>query len=76
MVMMRGLCIIYLSSSEGCESISLQSLIPSVIVKGVEETRKVVTQAQQQLTQDRKCSKCNAKLGPDDRFCGECGEPQ
>lgn len=76
MVMIRGLCIIYLSSSEDCESISLQSLIPSVIVKGVEETRKVVSQAQQQLTHDRKCSKCHAKIGADDHFCGECGEPQ
>lgn len=77
MIFLRGLCTIYLEARDQCDPEALTAnLMPESIQKKVNDVRDAIAQTQQQALTVRKCKHCGSALNADDRFCGECGEPQ
>lgn len=77
MIFLRGLCTIYLAARDTCDPEALTAnLMPASIQKKMNDVREAVSQAQIQALPNRKCKHCGSALNADDRFCGECGEPQ
>ena len=77
MIFLRGLCTIYLDAREECDpELLTKNFVPESLQKKVNDVREAIAQTQQQALSVRKCKRCGSVLNADDRFCGECGEPQ
>jgi hypothetical protein len=77
MIFLRGLCTIYLAAREGCDpELLTKNFVPESLQKKVNDVREAIAQTQQQALSVSKCKHCGSVLNADDRFCGECGEPQ
>ena len=77
MIFLRGLCMIYLSARDECDpELLAKNFVPESLQKKVNDVREAISQTQQQVLTVRKCKHCGSVLSADDRFCGECGEPQ